>query len=74
MYEHLATRLKDIGYELVVITNEVEPATATPIGFQLLVEPFGVSTYRAAVDRITRCGDVVFAYSRCDGLAAATSP
>jgi len=52
VYEHLSERLKESGYDLVVITNEVESAAATPTGFRLIVEPFGFVRYRAAIDRI----------------------
>ena len=52
IYNHLNSRLKKIGYELVVMTNELQADNPNKPEFSLIVEPFGFLGYTKAIKAI----------------------
>lgn len=50
VYRHLNQRLTSIGFELVVVTNEVEAHVLRSADFRLLVQPFSFREYRQLID------------------------
>lgn len=52
IYNHLNSRLKKIGYELVVMTNELQADNPNEPEFSLIIEPFGFVRYTRAIKDI----------------------
>ena len=53
IYNHLNSRLQSIGYELVVLTNELQKDNPHPPEFELLVQPFSFRGYKQAITRVS---------------------
>jgi glycosyltransferase involved in cell wall biosynthesis len=60
----LSSRLAQIGYELVVLTNEVDAHADEPHEFELIVEPFRLSTYSKTIRRLSPSVVIFFLHAR----------